>query len=251
MGRETPRVSVIIPTYNRPSDEVHVWWAALDLTLKTSCRDRLWATLSADERTRAERFRFSEDRMRFVSARGILRILLGRYLDVEPQRLRFCYNEHGKPALAPEFDRSDLQFNVSHSDSVALYAVAWGRRVGVDVERIRTDVSIEAIAQRFFSPQERAALGALPAGLRREAFYSGWTRKEAFLKARGEGLSLPLDQFDVSLLPGEPAALLYVAGDQEETSRWSFLELTAPPGYAATLAVEGRDLTLRIERWRC
>ena len=165
-------------------------------------------TLAADEQARAERFHFERDREHFIVARGVLRAILGRYLNRAPERLSFCYGAHGKPALAGEAGADAIRFNVSHSHGVALYAVTRGREVGIDLERIRFDLAVLEIAERFFSRREVATLRTLPTEAQRQAFFRCWTRKEAYIKARGEGLSLPLDQFDVSLAPGEPAALL-------------------------------------------
>ena len=197
--------------------------------------------LSRDERKRARQFFFDEDRDHYVLARGLLRLILARYLDVDPGRLRFDYNTWGKPALGEPGGSQWLNFNLSHSGDLALYAVARGRRVGVDLERMRDDVSFELLAKRFFSPREYAVLQAIPAGAKKKAFFDGWTRKEAYIKARGKGLSIPLEQFDVSLAPDEPARLLGNEMDPDDVSRWSLQEIAPAGGYAAAIAVEGRD----------
>jgi 4'-phosphopantetheinyl transferase len=229
-----------------PGDEVHVWRARLDAPPERV--RRLLDLLAPDERVRAGRFHFRRDEDRFVVARGLLRTILGGYLNSGPERLRFEYGAQGKPALAPEHNPAGLRFNVSHSEGVALYAVTRGREVGVDVERVSARVECEEIAGRFFSPREVARLRALPEALREAAFFDCWTRKEAYIKARGEGLSLPLDGFDVSLAPGEPAALLANRLDPAEVSRWSLRELRPWPGFAAAVAVEGRGW--RLKCWR-
>lgn len=203
--------------------------------------------LSADEHERAERFHFRNDRNHFIAARGLLRLLLSRYLDLPPQQLSFSYSPYGKPALAGESERASLRFNVSHSHGVALYAFTLEREVGVDVEYIRQDVVNESIAEHFFSAQEVASLRALPAEVQPQAFFNCWTRKEAFIKARGEGLSFPLDQFDVSLVPEEPAALISIRNNPLEASRWSLQTLPIEEGYVAALAVAGHDW--RLECW--
>ena len=238
-----------LPPENAPlgGDEVHVWRAQLDVAAPRL--QSLWQTLSLDEQTRARRFHFRKDHDSFVVARGLLRLILGRYLSAEPDRLRFRYSQYGKPALAGEFDEAALCFNLSHSDRLALYAVTRARRVGVDLERISPDFANEQIAEQFFAGGEVAALRALPADVQPEAFFNCWTRKEAFIKARGEGLSLPLDEFEVSLVPGEPAALLSTKGDVGEASRWSLWELTPGPGYVAALAVEGHNWRIRCWQW--
>ena len=229
------------------SNEVHVWRAALD---EPSPRiDSFLHTLAADEKTRAQRFYFQRDRERFITAHGVLRAILGFYLNRAAKCLSFCYGSHGKPALAWESGGDAIRFNMSHSHGVALYAVARGREVGIDLEFIRCDLEVEQIAERCFSRREIATLRALPTDLRKYAFFLCWTRKEAYIKARGEALSLPLDQFDVSLIPGEPAALLSTQPDSDEALRWSLQELTLASGYVAALAVEGRGWSLSCWQW--
>jgi 4'-phosphopantetheinyl transferase len=221
--------------------EVHVWRIKLDVL--TGEVERLRRLLAPDEQARADRLVFEGDRRRTIAARGTLRTILGRYLGTPPDSLRFCYNSHGKPALAGE--PGSLRFNVSHSGDLALIAVARARAVGVDIERLRPNMADEQLARRFFSPPEVASLLALAERDRQRGFFTCWTRKEAYIKARGEGLSIPLDQFQVSLAPGEPAALLSVQGGG--VARWSLHELRPGPGYIAALAVEGHHL--RIKGW--
>jgi 4'-phosphopantetheinyl transferase len=229
------------------SDEIHVWRASLDRPL--SQVRLLLHTLSPDEQGRAERFHFQRDRERFIVARGVLRTILGRYLRTAPEQLSFRYSPYGKPALAPEFSGEMIHFNVSHSHGLALYAFTRGREVGIDLERLRPNVEEEQIAKRFFSPREIAMLRALPRDLRQHAFFLCWTRKEAYIKATGKGLSLPLDQFAVSLTPGHPAALLYTQADPHAALGWSLQDLTPAPDYAAALAVEGHGWSLACWQW--
>jgi 4'-phosphopantetheinyl transferase len=219
-----------------PPDEVHVWRAELDLSPERV--DALADVLIADERARAARFHFERDRHRWTVARARLRLLLARYLGGPPDRFRFALGAHGKPALARPED-TDLRFNVSHSRGLALYAVSRGREVGVDVEGLRADFATDEIAERFFSPAERRALRAVPPELRCEAFFACWSRKEAYIKARGLGLAIPLDAFDVSLAPHEPAALLATRDEPGETVRWSLEALTPGPGFAGAVVAEG------------
>jgi len=227
--------------------DVHVWRTALDRPADAVAA--LAETLSGDERDRAARFHFERDRRRFTAARGGLRALLAAYLGVTPAAVAFEYGAHGKPRVAEAPAGGDLRFNVSHSAGVALYAVARGREVGVDVEGHREDFATAEIAERFFSPAERRALSALPPERRCEAFFACWSRKEAYIKARGLGLSLALDAFDVSLAPGEPAALLATRDDPAERDRWSLRALDPGPGLAGAIAAEGRDWTLSCWRW--
>lgn len=237
-----PPTNLILST-----EEVHVWRARLDLPV--SQVKQLKQTLSADEVDRAERFYFQQDSRHFIVARGLLRTILSRYLNVAPHQLRFNYGEHGKPTLAASSDQPKLNFNLSHAGGLVLYAVTYGRAVGIDLERIRFDFEYEQLAARFFSAQENAVLRDLPAHLKPEAFFNCWTRKEAYIKAKGQGLALPLNQFDVSLVPGEPAKLLSARGDAQEASRWALQELIPDPGYVAALAVEGDEWQLACWRW--
>jgi len=228
-------------------DEVHVWRATLDQT--PSQIQSFRHNLAADEQARAGRFYFARDREYFIVARGVLRAILGGYLKRAPESISFCYSSHGKPALAGESDGDAIRFNVSHSHGTALYAVTRGREVGIDVERIRFNLAVAEIAERFFSRQEVAMLQTLPTEEQREAFFYCWTRKEAYIKARGEGLSLPLDQIDVSLAPGKPDAVPGTQPDSSEASRWSLQELAPAPGYVAALAVEGHGWRLACWQW--
>jgi 4'-phosphopantetheinyl transferase len=228
-------------------NEVHVWRASLELP--SSQVQRLQENLSEEELERADRFHFQRHRSHFIAARGILRTILGRYLKREPKRLRFEYGPKGKPELARHTDHRRLRFNVSHSHGLALYAVAHDREVGVDVERIRPEMAGEKIAERFFSPREAAALHRLPAEIQQEAFFTCWTRKEAYLKAIGEGLTLRLDQFEVSIVPGEPATLLSIKEDPEGASHWSLKELDPGPGYVGAFAVKGHGWHFRCWQW--
>ncbi len=229
-------------------DEVHVWRARLDVD--AAALRGLWESLSADERARADRFHFRVDREHFVAARGGLRAILGRYTGAEPRRLRFAYDAYGKPSLdGLEGGGGRLRFNVSHSKGVALYAFAEGRAVGVDVEYVREDFASLDIAEHFFSRGEVAALRAVAEGERAAAFFDCWTRKEAYIKARGEGLSHPLHLFSVSLAPGQPAALLSTEGDPQEAARWSLVELFPGEGFRGALAVEGGAPSVSCLRW--
>ena len=207
-------------------------------------------TLSVDESDRANRFHFPKDRQNFIVARGILRTILGCYLKIKPERLHFCYGKYGKPELAPVDGPVKINFNLSHSGGLALYAFANDRKVGIDVESIHTDLEYDEIAARFFSPSEISAFKNLPLYVKPEAFFNCWTRKEAYVKAIGNGLSWPLDQFDVSLVPGEPATLLQTRGDPTEASRWSLVHLQPKTGYVAAIAAEGHKWRISYWRWQ-
>lgn len=228
-------------------DDVHVWCVGLDQ--QAASVTSLERILDEGERTRAARFYFVKDRTRFIIAHGILRLILGRYLKVRPDELRYSYNRYGKPILTKAFRGDHLRLNLSHSHGLALYAMALGRELGIDVERLRADLAGDRIALQFFSPQEVSMLRAVPAHQRLQAFFNCWTRKEAYVKARGEGLSLPLADFVVSLVPGERPALLNVKADPKETSRWSLRALSPAPGYIGAVAVEGQNYRLTHWQW--
>lgn len=169
-------------------------------------------------------------------------MLISRYLEMFPAEIQFSYAVNGKPQLATSNAQTEcLHFNLAHSGGIALYAFTRVGEVGVDVELIRPDFTTNEIAQRFFSPTEVACLNELPAELRPEAFFNCWTRKEAFIKAIGIGLSLPLNEFDVTLSPDKPAKLLRTRWDESEASRWSLKEIDVGSDYAAALAVAGHD----------
>ena len=215
--------------------QVHVWRAPLDWPLPRV--QVLQQTLAEDERQKAERFHFMHDRLHYIVARGLLRTLLGHYLKQSPEQLRFIYNPYGKPALAPE--QATVSFNLSHAGGLVLYAFARNRALGIDVEKMRTNLDYEQIAEHVFSPYERNVLRTLPADQKIEAFFNGWARKEAYIKARGRGLSLPLNEFDVTMRLDEPACLLNTRGEVEAAQAWSLQEIPIDPGYKAALVVEG------------
>ncbi len=228
--------------------EVHVW--RFSLKQAPEVLSALSQTLAPEESERAARFHFRKDRDSFVVARGVLRDILGRYLGVRPGQVRFTYGEYGKPALAgATCGGLALRFNLSHSHEAACCAVACGREVGVDVEYLKSGVETLSLAEHFFSRGEVAALKALPPDQQLRGFFHCWTRKEAYIKARGEGLSHPLDAFDVSLAPGEPAALLGTRGDPQELTRWTLHALDAGTDYAAAVAIHGTNYTLRLWQW--
>ena len=226
---------------------IHVWRAPLDAP--ASSVERLCSSLADDERRRAEAFRFPRDRARYIIGRATLRLLLGRYLNCDPGRLRFRYGAHDKPALAPEFGGDIHRFNMSHSHGLALIALTQRREIGVDLERIRPEVALADIARRFFSPGEVTALFSLPEGERVDAFFACWTRKEAYIKAKGEGLAIPLDQFDVSLGRDAPPAIVSTRWDPAEASRWSLRDLHPGPDFAAAVAVEGEGGEIACFQW--
>jgi 4'-phosphopantetheinyl transferase len=226
-----------------PENEVQLW--RVDLAAVGPEELRWQQVLSEDERVRAARFHFSRDRQRYVSSRALLRIILAAYLGAEPKELSFRYSDKEKPALAGAHAAQEIEFNVSHSGMVALLAFTRRREVGVDVELTRHDFDVEGIAHRFFSKREQQELASFAPEERHTAFFRCWTRKEAYVKATGAGLSLPLSQFDVSLAPGNLNALIATRPDATEAERWSMREVPAGDGYAAALCVLGRGWQLR------
>jgi len=217
-------------------DVVHVWRVALEPS--AGWQETFLRALNDDERARADRFQFDQHRRRFVLARGFLRALLGRYLGIGPEEVRFVYGPYGKPSLADEHGASDLRFNASHSHELAVYAFAEEREIGIDVEYIQQEFAGEEIARQFFSTYEVNTLLGLPKSEQAAAFFRCWTRKEAYIKAIGSGLSHPLDEFDVTLAADEAAALIRDHRDDQATSRWSMFNLELE-SYTGALVVEG------------
>ena len=228
-------------------DEVHVWRATLDLPL--SWVQTLQQTLAPEEQIRAAQFRFPKDRMRYIVAHGQLRAILARYLSRESHTLQFCYSQYGKPSLDREFGSDALSFSMTHSLGMALYTITRSRDIGIDLEHIDTNVACNQIAERFFSAYEVSMLREVPKQIQHEAFFCCWTRKEAYLKARGTGLSLALSQFDVSVTPGGSVALLSTREEDQDIARWSLHDLSPDYGYVAALAVEGHSCRLKCWQW--
>jgi 4'-phosphopantetheinyl transferase len=229
------------------ADEAHVWRAALDQPANVIAK--LAPLLSEDEYQRAMRYYRPVDRDRFIVGRGILRKIISAYLALPPGQLQFTYNEYGKPAVSDDQNDRDLNFNLSHSAELILYAVTIGRVVGIDIEYIREDFATLEIAEHFFSKDEVAALKSLPTDQRTIGFFNCWSRKEAFIKAKGMGVSYPLDRFTVSLAPDEPPALLKVDDDNREVARWKMCELKPGAGYAAALIAAEPPITLKQRHW--
>jgi 4'-phosphopantetheinyl transferase len=222
------------PTF--PKGHVDVWRVRLDEPASAGSDP---SVLSADEIARASRFHFDKDRIHFTRCRSALRCLLADYLAIPATEIRFEYLTSGKPQLKGDQNPRALQFNVSHSANMALIAVGSEQRLGVDIEKIRDDVDTAALAERFFSLRERAGLQALPDHLRVQGFFACWTRKEAFLKATGDGLSFPLADFSVTSHPDLDPSLEEIRGNTEARKQWFLTDLSAIDGYRATVAGEG------------
>ncbi len=218
-------------------DSVHLWRVDLDALAGEESR---WSgMLAEDERVRAARFHFQLDRQHFIAGRAWLRRVIAAYLETDPKDLTFVYSEKNKPSLGGAHIDTGLSFNISHSGGIALFAFTRHRQVGVDVEHIRHDFETASIAARFFSQREQEQLASLPLDQRHEAFFRCWTRKEAYIKATGDGLSLPLSQFDVSIAPDDQNALLATRPHKLETKRWSLRDVQVKAGYCGALCVSG------------
>jgi 4'-phosphopantetheinyl transferase len=231
-------VSVLAPPPLWPS-EIHIWLQ--QLSLSPPALALLHSSLSEDEKQRASLFQFDRDRVRFVAARGTLRTILAQYLKTPQAKIRLCYGKQGKPFLPSDANGETLNFNLSHSQDVAIFAFGRDRDIGIDVENIRTDFDYEELARHNFSVSEKRSLDNLPSKSRADGFYLCWTRKEAYIKARGEGLQISLDSFDVNLDPGVPAKFL-----RGVDSNWKILSFAAEKQYPAALVYRGALAEVRF-----
>lgn len=222
--------------------EVHLWQIHMIAPDDEILRGR--SVLSPEEAERADRFHFDKHRRRFIVAHAAMRTILSSYLNVSPSDVAFSYGPKGKPALSADLEKSGIRFNLSHSGDYALLGVTRNHTLGVDIEFINHDFGTEEIATRFFSPGEIETLHAVPDAQKSPAFFTCWTRKEAYIKAVGDGLSIPLDSFDVAFAPGAQPALLRV--QVPEHRHWKMYDLPAPEGYKAALVVEGEMHQLKF-----
>ena len=235
------------PGLELQAGEVHIWSVALDPP--TPEVERLGRALAEDEWERARRFRFEQHRRQYVVGRGALRTLLGTYLGVRPEAVRFRYGPRGKPFLESDLESAgDLHFNLSNSHEMALVGFVRGPEIGVDIEYLKPMPDCEQISERFFSESERRVLRGIPGRAKELAFFNCWTRKEAYLKAVGEGLAAPLDSFDVTLAPEDPPRMLTLEGDPERAARWFFHHLVPAEQYVGAIAIEGG--TWEVKRWK-
>jgi 4'-phosphopantetheinyl transferase len=230
-----------------PKDEVHVWHASLEAP--PDVVTVLKSLLSEEETHRALRYQLRQHTYRFVVGRGLLRILLGHYLGAPPEDLRFAYSHFGKPELTGASQGSELRFDLWHTHGKILYALSYGRDVGVDIEYMSQTVDRELIVERFCSEHEKSHYSTVPGELKQEAFLNCWTRKEAYIKARSQGLAIPLESFSVSLIPGAPVALLDTGEMREDEVPWSLHGVSFGPEYVAAVAVRGSNYALRTREW--
>lgn len=225
--------------------DVHVWTASLR-QLKTYVSN-IAPLLSEDEQMRAGRFHFKQHRDGFIAGRGLLRLILANYLGSSPSEVRFDYGESGKPRVADDRENR-LHFNLAHSGDLLVYALSFDRRIGVDIELVRSIPDAEQIADHYFSPDEIKALKWLPAQQKLAGFFACWTRKEAYVKAIGTGLGHRLSDFTVNARPDEPARLISIRGDTQVARRWSYADLRLAPAYFGAIVVEGRINNLVCRR---
>jgi 4'-phosphopantetheinyl transferase len=230
-------------------NEVHVWRASLDQNEATI--EGLWRLLTPEERQRAQRYVRKESQQQFVVARGVLRQIIALYTGLAPAALKFTSNRYGRPLLSKDSNPAELDFNLSHSGNLVLYAFSRGRVVGIDIEAVRKEIATLNIAENFFSPDEVTTLKSVSEDMHTVAFFNCWTRKEAYIKAVGEGLSHPLHNFSVSLAPHEEAALLSVRGDQRAAARWKIYALEPGTGYVAAVIAENPPFSLREWEYVC
>ena len=227
-----------LPTQPLTDSDIHVWCASLNVSKEDLSHYESW--LSLDEKARAQRFYFEKDRDHFIVGRGLLRTLIGHYLKIEPAQIEFIYEDYGKPALKPDLQDKTLEFNLSHSKGLALYVFNWNRKVGIDVEQIHAMPDMDDFAERFFSPRESAYINSLSGQPKEIAFFKLWTCKEAFLKANGNGLTVPINEVEISLEPEGSARLEAIGEEKTQTSYWQLEIFNPVQGYQAALAVEGK-----------
>ncbi|HXS69450.1 MAG TPA: 4'-phosphopantetheinyl transferase superfamily protein [Candidatus Polarisedimenticolia bacterium] len=238
------------PCANAPPlapNEIHVW--ATTLAPTASDLEKFAMVLSLDETERAHKFRFEKHRNRFIAGRGALRHVLAPYLRTTPKDIRFSYSDNGKPALAGELAGAGIHFNLAHSEELALAAVTRIGIVGVDVERVRPVENVDHLVARFFSARENEAFQKVPSDEKPAAFFNLWTRKEALLKATGEGITRSLSLVEVSFLPGEPARLLAISGDAAKAAEWSLRDFLPATGFVGAVAIRARNIGVQCWKW--
>ncbi len=228
-------------SFNACERTIRVWSAPIESP--SSVAAQFYGCLSHEEQLRAARFRFEHLQKAFILSRGVLRTLLGRYLDTAPGKLRFVYGPHGKPALV---EASWLNFNVSHSGGLGLFAITRDCEIGVDLERVRPLPDIYEVAKQFFCSDETSQLMSLPISEREASFFRCWTRKEAYIKAAGTGLSVPLDSFQVTFAPGEDVRFVHLDHDRVAAQSWTLADLRLRDPYVGALAYHGAVRAIQV-----
>ena len=225
-------------------NETHVWRAKLDLSADEITE--LTKILAEDEQVKANRFRFPEHQRRYIAARGILRKLISSYSNISADSVQFDYNSHGKPKITEFLNNQNLQFNVSHSEELALYGITRDRRIGIDLEYLREMNDVVQIAQRFFAPRESAVIASLHGDEQKRVFFQFWTAKEAYLKAIGSGLAGGLDKVEISL-EKQAVTLLSVSETSENAANWSLDRFIPDLNYVATVVTETKQKSHQIQ----
>ena len=230
------------------SGDVHVWHASVSEHLEQLAFLR--QVLSHDETSRADRFVFEEDRQRYIIARGLLRVILGVYLEFPPEELVFEYGDYGKPQLKwSARTHPSVCFNLSHASDLVVYALTYEGAVGIDVERIRAFDNASHIVDRYFAENEKTVFQQLSRHRKAEVFFHSWTRKEAIIKALGTGMSYPMDRFTITLLPEEPMQLLHIDDPCYHSTEWSMTEFIPRQGYVGAVAIQSRDASFHHKKW--
>jgi len=225
------------PFWTLTDSDIHIWVASLEMAHQFL--DEPFTLLAPDEKARAERFYFERDRNRFIAGRCLLRMIIGGYLGMDPSQIEFAYREAGKPVLKSGPQGKKLQFNLSHSNDLALYIFSRNHEVGIDVEYTHPMPDTDDFAEKFFSTRETELINSLRGEEKDAAFFKLWTCKEALLKANGSGLTMPLSHMEISLNSDGSAALSSVGGNREQALRWHLQAFDPAPGYQAAFAVEG------------
>lgn len=228
------------------TNEIHIWRAFISSDQVENYKN----LLTDEEMYRAGKYFFERDRQRYILSRGILKKLLSSYAKVKPENIQFIYNKYGKPYLNMPSRSVEIQFNISHSEDIILLAFTYGHKIGIDIEYQRAEFADMKIAEHFFSPAEISALAMLPDNMRKKAFFECWTRKEAFIKAKGQGLTIPLDGFEVSVMPDEPAQLLNIYDDPEEVKRWMMMNIETGGNYCGALVTESDTYSVFFYDWK-
>lgn len=227
-------------------NEAHLWLVNINKSFRDL--DYYTALLSPEEKKRSGRFHFSRDKNRNIITYAVLRLLISNYINIDPAQVMYKYNQYNKPEVANR-KNSGLGFNLSHSGNYIIYAFSLRREVGIDIEQKREINYADSIVKRFCSEKEKTEYFSFPPEQRNEIFLCCWTRKEAYIKARGEGLNFQLNNFTVSLNPADPPALLDVSDEPFEKQKWSLYDIEVHNGYYSTLAAEGKNLILRFFKW--
>ncbi|MBN2040683.1 MAG: 4'-phosphopantetheinyl transferase superfamily protein [Spirochaetes bacterium] len=238
---KTPEMPAILK-----GNEAHIWLVEINKQVREL--DYYASILTSDEKKRSSRFVFEKDRNRDIINRAVLRLLLSKYIKIDPGRINYNYNKFNKPELSHPVN-NELKFNLSHSGNLIIYAFSLRREIGIDIEKKRELNDADGIISRFCSEQEKSEYFSYPAEERGNIFISCWTRKEAYIKARGEGLAFPLNNFTMTLAPDKSPALMHVKDEKAEEKRWSFYNIIVPDDYNSTLAIEGNNIKLLYYKW--